>query len=244
MSYCVNCGVELAPSQRACPLCGTPVQNPRQPYDPETPKPFPSELDLFSPSDDRGYLALIATLLLALPAAICLCCDLAYTHGAGWSLLVAGAMGLLWILVVPMLLIRRGRVWWALLLDTAGVLGYLWLVERFAAPGEWYWRLAVPIVLLLFFLAAADTLLLRRVVKGRLRFLCCWRGSRQRWTFIWTGRWIFSGRCWYPCPVCCWRCYCWCWTAAAGSRRKCANGCTGELHWRGSPEKHLVIPVE
>lgn len=79
-----------------------------QPYDPETPKPFPSELDLFSPSDDRGYLALIATLLLALPAAICLCCDLAYTHGAGWSLLVAGAMGLLWILVVPMLLIRRG----------------------------------------------------------------------------------------------------------------------------------------
>lgn len=50
-----------------------------------------------------------------------------------------------------------------------GVLGYLWLVERFAAPGEWYWRLAVPIVLLLFFLAAADTLLLRRVVKGRLR---------------------------------------------------------------------------
>lgn len=169
MSYCVNCGVELAPSQRACPLCGTPVQNPRQPYDPETPKPFPSELDLFSPSDDRGYLALIATLLLALPAAICLCCDLAYTHGAGWSLLVAGAMGLLWILVVPMLLIRRGRVWWALLLDTAGVLGYLWLVERFAAPGEWYWRLAVPIVLLLFFLAAADTLLLRRIVKGRLR---------------------------------------------------------------------------
>lgn len=90
------------------PLCGTPVQNPRQPYDPETPKPFPSELDLFSPSDDRGYLALIATLLLALPAAICLCCDLAYTHGAGLVVVGGGGMGLLWILVVPMLLIRRG----------------------------------------------------------------------------------------------------------------------------------------
>ena len=30
MSYCVNCGVELAPSEKNCPLCGTPVINPPQ----------------------------------------------------------------------------------------------------------------------------------------------------------------------------------------------------------------------
>ena len=31
MSYCVNCGVELSPSERRCPLCGTEVMNPRSP---------------------------------------------------------------------------------------------------------------------------------------------------------------------------------------------------------------------
>lgn len=85
MSYCVNCGVELADSERRCPLCHTEVHNPRQPYDRKIPKPFPNRLDLFEPEDNRGFAAAITTLLLALPAAICLACDVAYTRGAGWS---------------------------------------------------------------------------------------------------------------------------------------------------------------
>ena len=28
MSYCVNCGVELDPSAKTCPLCGTPAWHP------------------------------------------------------------------------------------------------------------------------------------------------------------------------------------------------------------------------
>ena len=39
MSYCVNCGVELDVSAHACPLCGTPVVNPRCPVD-ETAQPL------------------------------------------------------------------------------------------------------------------------------------------------------------------------------------------------------------
>ena len=30
MSYCVNCGVELDASAEECPLCNTPVLNPRE----------------------------------------------------------------------------------------------------------------------------------------------------------------------------------------------------------------------
>lgn len=30
MSYCVNCGVELEKGCPACPLCDTPVINPRE----------------------------------------------------------------------------------------------------------------------------------------------------------------------------------------------------------------------
>ena len=42
MSYCVNCGVELDPSLKKCPLCNTPVINPNEleglTYEP----PFPT----------------------------------------------------------------------------------------------------------------------------------------------------------------------------------------------------------
>ena len=41
MSYCVHCGVQLAPSEARCPLCQTPVVDPAAPYDPALPREFP-----------------------------------------------------------------------------------------------------------------------------------------------------------------------------------------------------------
>lgn len=38
--YCVKCGVELADSQRVCPLCGTRVFHPDIPRTPADP-PYP-----------------------------------------------------------------------------------------------------------------------------------------------------------------------------------------------------------
>ena len=169
MSYCVNCGVELAESEHACPLCHTEVLNPAQPFDRKAPRPFPSRLDLFTPSNNRGFIAAIVTLVLALPAAICLACDIAYTEGAGWSMLVVGAMAMLWVFIVPTLYIRRHRVLFGVVLDTGAVLGYLFLVERFAAHGDWFVRLAVPVVLLILLLFVADYLLSTKVVRGRFR---------------------------------------------------------------------------
>jgi len=43
MSYCVNCGVELDASATKCPLCDTPVYNPKAPEPATQPSPFPKE---------------------------------------------------------------------------------------------------------------------------------------------------------------------------------------------------------
>ena len=43
MSYCVNCGVELDASATKCPLCDTPVYNPKAPEPEKQPSPFPKE---------------------------------------------------------------------------------------------------------------------------------------------------------------------------------------------------------
>lgn len=169
MSYCVHCGVELAPSEPVCPLCQTPVRDPHQPFDSAAPKPFPARLDLFTPQDNRWFVAAIVTLVLFLPAAICLACDIAYTSGAGWSMLVTGAMGMLWVFILPPLFIRKHRILFGGILDTAALLGYLWLVEHFIAPGLWFQQLAVPIVLLVDVLFVADYILLTRAIRGYFR---------------------------------------------------------------------------
>ena len=53
MSYCVNCGVELDATARACPLCHTPVQNPNRPVDAELPPPFPSRRKEVQPASKK-----------------------------------------------------------------------------------------------------------------------------------------------------------------------------------------------
>ena len=169
MSYCVNCGVELKPSEQMCPLCGTEVVNPRQPYDRKAPKPFPERMDLFMPQDNRGFIASIVTLVLMLPSAICLSCDAAYTGGSGWSMLVVGAMAMLWVLIVPALFFRCHPIVFGVVLDTGALLGYLWIIERYTETGSWFLRLALPIVLLLAVLFTLDYLLAFRLVRGRFR---------------------------------------------------------------------------
>ena len=169
MSYCVNCGVELAPSEPVCPLCHTKVQNPRQPFDRKAPQPFPARLDLFRPQSDRGFAAAIITLVLLLPAAICLACDVAYTSSAGWSMLVIGATAMLWVFIVPALFIRRHPILFGTILDTAALLGYLFIVEHFAARGAWFLHLALPIVVLSAALFTLDYLLTAKLVHGRFR---------------------------------------------------------------------------
>ena len=49
MSYCVHCGVELDPTASFCPLCHTPVADPRQPVDTASPKPFPTRRGRWPP---------------------------------------------------------------------------------------------------------------------------------------------------------------------------------------------------
>ena len=167
MSYCVHCGVELAPSERVCPLCQTEVNDPKQPFDPSASRPYPPKLDLFAYERSRWLLVLIATLLLALPAMITLACDIAYTDRADWSLLVIGAMGLLWIVFVPHLFAKKYALARHLLLDTVALLCYLLLIEHLTG-GDWFLQLALPIVLLFSALLTAETMLMKYLVTDPL----------------------------------------------------------------------------
>jgi len=167
MSYCVNCGVELAPSEKKCPLCGVEVINPAQ-MAPENPwQPYPHRDDPLIARFNRRFVAAMITIALAFPMAICLAIDYTYS-GSGqlsWSLYVAGALIMIWCWLAPSFLYKKARFLPVMLPISSSLLGFLYLVEYLTAPStRWFVPLALPLVLLLTILASSVTLLARRAV--------------------------------------------------------------------------------
>ena len=100
MSYCVNCGVELNPSAKTCPLCGTPAWHPEL----DAPPYFPANSAAVQPASRREA----AILLTAMLVSVSLCCgllNLFLPTDRPWSLYVIGAAVMLWVwFTLPMVL--------------------------------------------------------------------------------------------------------------------------------------------
>ena len=154
MSYCVNCGVELDPTARVCPLCGTRVINPRCPADPLAPPPFPLHRREVEPVDRRSLGFLLTGVLLSVSACCAVLNALVFFPRTPWSLYVAGAAALLWVWAALPLL-ARPPLPLCLLAGLAAAAGFLALVAALTGGWHWYGRLALPVVALTGLLGAA-----------------------------------------------------------------------------------------
>lgn len=167
MSYCVHCGVELETSERACPLCGTEVCNPRQPFDERARRPYPTQVDPITERINRQFIVAIISILMAFPTLLVLVIDLFYTTGLDWSLIVAGAVAMVWVFVCPGLLLRKPTFLKIAVPSLLAILGFLLLLNRFYFMADWYVHLALPIVLLSGVLTIANgELIARRILRG------------------------------------------------------------------------------
>jgi hypothetical protein len=160
MSYCVSCGVELNPSEKACPLCGLEVLNPLKPYDDKAIRPYPHRLDPINAQINRGFTAFILSVCIAFPGAICLLVNLILNNRLSWSLYAAGALVMLWIFIVPWFLYRKPDFMKLMLPDIGAILLYLLLIARMQVSENWYVTLAMPLVLLASGLVIVNGLLI------------------------------------------------------------------------------------
>ena len=71
--YCVKCGVELADSEKKCPLCGTPVFHPDIPRSLADP-PYPSARRIRREDVNRSGILFVLTVAALLPAILALLC--------------------------------------------------------------------------------------------------------------------------------------------------------------------------
>lgn len=177
MSYCVNCGVELAPSERACPLCDTPVLNPASPWTEPPQMPYPHRVERIMRRIDRRYGAALCSLVLLIPAMITLLVDLLANGQLNWSPYVIGALLIVFVFALVPWYFDRPRYLLYIALDAAAVLLYLAYISAKTANFAWFFPLGAPLTLIVAALAAGCVVSLRaRGISGLYRpaaMLCC-----------------------------------------------------------------------
>lgn len=160
MSYCVNCGVKLEPSLTECPLCNTPVINPKELYNHKKTSPYPKErgqVDVVKKTD----LTILVCIVLGGTSLSCLLLNLFVFSGSPWSLFVIGACLILFVLAIPAVIYTRLPIYISLLFDGVAVGFYLYMITFNTASDGWFMGLALPVVALATILVEIFALLLR-----------------------------------------------------------------------------------
>ena len=154
MSYCVNCGVELDASAQECPLCNTPVWNPRdlekqaqgRPAMPAE-SPFPKEKSQVEAANKKDFGLLMSMVVLA-TAATCGILNALVFPGTLWSLSVIGACAVLWVILIPVMIYTKQPIYVSLLYDGIVVVLYLYILTFQVGSNEWFYGLGLPITAL------------------------------------------------------------------------------------------------
>lgn len=168
MSYCVNCGVELDASAKECPLCNTPVINPRdleRLMDAET--PFPKEkgqVEVVKPGD----LGMLLSMVLLATAVTCGILNAFVFRENLWSLAVIGVCAVLWVMLIPAVIYMKQPIYVSLLYDGAAVSLYLFMLTFLTESRGWFWGLGLPIVALVTAIAEVFTLCVRKLPRSFL----------------------------------------------------------------------------
>jgi hypothetical protein len=103
-----------------------------------------------------GSLEMVATAILLVLVNLYLSSDLT------WSLVASGSLALIWVLSVPPILLKK-HTWIAILIQIAGVCGFLFLIDGLYPPFGWTLKVGLPTFA--FMLAMVGLFLIRLRLK-------------------------------------------------------------------------------
>ena len=175
--YCIKCGVELADSEKRCPLCGTPVFHPDLPRNLTEP-PYPADRRIRREDVNRSGILFVLTVVALLPAILSLLCDWRINGTIVWSGYAAGAIGLRYVMIVLPLWFRHPNPVIFVPVDFAAIGLYL-LYLNFATGGHWFLSFAFPVTGAIGLLVTAVVVLTRYLHGG--------------WLYIYGGAFILAG---------------------------------------------------
>ena len=162
--YCAKCGVELQKGVQTCPLCGLRVYHPDLDEQPEA-RPYPP----FAGDRERvrpGGLALILTVLFAMPVILCLMVDLKLNGAVTWSGFTSFGILAAYVAVCLPLWFRRRSPVIFFPITMAALLGTA-LYVCLKTGGHWFLPFAFPVGGALCLIVETGIVLLRYAVRGR-----------------------------------------------------------------------------
>ncbi len=168
MSYCVNCGVELDASAKECPLCNTPVLNPRELENMvRAREPFPVQKGQVETADRKDLGILLSMVVLATGVTCGILNAFVFT-GSLWSLAVIGVCAILWVMLIPVAIYTKQSVYLSLLFDGIAVVVYLYMLTFLTGSREWFFGLGLQVAILVTAVAEGFTVCVRRLPKSFL----------------------------------------------------------------------------
>lgn len=148
MSYCVNCGVELESACRLCPLCDTPVINPREKQIEAEKSVYPDNLSI-PKSLGKKYWTFILSLVVLIPNLVLVILN-ALIFDSGIVKYIVGAFVVLWIWFLFPLLWKKPIPVILLAVDALALLIYLNMYKVYDDESGWFGAVAMPIVISLW----------------------------------------------------------------------------------------------
>lgn len=181
MSYCVNCGVELDATAKACPLCHTKIYNPKQPVSAELPTPYPTVKGYSEPAETTEF-TIIMTIVLLTTALVCGFLNFFTIRLGYWSFYVAGVCAVLWVFFIPLFFPKRSNIYLQLALNGISIALFLALIARIHPNGHWYLHIALPVtafgtllleIIFIFSVHLKSSLLIRTAVSVAAAAVFC-----------------------------------------------------------------------
>ena len=175
--YCVKCGVELADSERKCPLCSTPVYYPGLEEEPQE-RTYP-KYEGPEAVNPRGIYFII-TFVCLIAAVISFVCDLQLIQGIKWSGYAIGGIVLTYVMFVLPGWFKKYNPAIFIPVNFAAVGLYLFYINL-ATGGNWFMTFAFPVTGMATLIVSSITILSYYLKKGYL--------------YIWGGAFIVAAAC-------------------------------------------------
>lgn len=165
--YCVKCGVELADSERKCPLCGTEVICPGEEKRELSPSPYPPYPGAVREGVSKSGVLFVLTVLFLLPFCLCLICDIKINGEIVWSGYASGAILLVYVMTVLPVWFRHPNPVIFVPIDFVAIGLYL-LYISYATNGGWFLTFAFPTIGCIGLIVTAVVTLTRYTRGGEL----------------------------------------------------------------------------
>ncbi len=148
MSYCVNCGVELEKGCLSCPLCDTPVINPKELKTKEEKPVYPENISI-PKSLSKKYWVFVFSLVLLIPNLVLIILN-ALIFDSGVVKYIVGGFIVAWIWFLFPFLWKKPMPVILLAIDALALLTYLDLFRIYGDDNGWFTSIVLPVVIALW----------------------------------------------------------------------------------------------